>query len=220
MDETIIKINDNYGDECLKDDTVKQSSESRKPEGYVEIYDVNENGEQQLVGKHNLVVYQGREWIAERIFAVNNTNISSDPAWWINWFGIGSGGAPVGDPLTPTSPISTNTDLDTPLPINPTDTNLADFDGSDYYKHPFDSIVYEQDAANSNKYLIAKITTTIGTDDGNGSGSQNINEAGLFMSSSDSGGHSGPFMIFSRVTFPTIVKDITRQLMFIWYIYF
>ncbi len=220
MEETIVQINDKYGDECLKDSVVQESPDARKPQGYVEIYEVDDNNEKQLIGKNNLVVYQAREWIAERILNTNNASTSTTPAMWINWLGVGSGGAPVGDPLNPNTPVSTNTDLDTALPIHATDTNCADFDGSDYYKHPFDSIEYQQDASNNNEYLIAKITTTIGTDDANDSGSQNLNEAGLFVSDSDAGGASGPFYLFSRVTFPTIVKDITRQLMFIWYIYF
>jgi hypothetical protein len=220
MEETIIKINDNYGNECLKDSAVQESSDARKPKGFVEIYEVDEDGTEKLVGKNNLVVYQAREWIAERIFNENNASTSTTPSMWINWLGLGSGGAPTGDPLTPNTPISTETDLDTKVPINPTDSNCADWDGSDYYKHPLDVIEFQQDVANDNKYLITKVTTTIGTDDANGASSQNLNEAGLFVSTSDTGGHSGPFYLFSRVTFPTIVKDITRQLMFIWYIYF
>ena len=219
MDEktTIVDITDKYGDQCLADTFQAGKKEDRaKPEGFVEVYDVLPDGSKKLIGKNNLVLYQGREYIAERIFNVENASTSTDKDHFISWFGLGEGGAPVGDPLNPDSPVSTDTDLDTEIPINATDTACADFRSGSYWKHPFDNIVFEQDGNNNNEWLIVKVTTTIGSDDSNG---YNLNEAGLYLSASSSGGHGVPFYLFSRVTFPTIVKDSSRQLMFVWYIY-
>jgi len=210
-----VKVDDKYGDSCVGDSACP-ISKTRKPEGYVEIYDVLEDGNKQLIGKHNLVLYVGREWICSRIFNQVNVNITPEEDEWINWLGVGTGGAPVGDPLNPTTPVSTDTGLSTEVSIHTTDTNLADFRAGAYWKHPFDSVEFQQDSANNNQWLIAKVTTTLGTDDANGN---NLNEAALFTSDSDAGGHTGPFNIFSLVTFPTIVKDSSRQIMFMWYLY-
>ena len=219
MEEIKVVINDNYGDECLKDSVVNRPVDERKPTGFVEIYELK-NGKKKLIAKSNLVVYQGREWIAERILNTNNASTSTGPTEFISWFGLGSGGTPIGDPLNPTTPVSTDTNLDTEVPISPSDANCGDLRLGNYYKHPFDTIEFQQDPTNSDKWLVVKITTTIGTNDANGGGSQNLNEAGLFVAASDAGGYSGDFFIFSRVTFATLVKSISRQLVFIWYIYF
>ena len=214
--KTLITISDKYGDQCLIDKIDASDKNKRSPQGFVEIYDIQNDGSKKLVGKSNLVVYQGREYIAERIFNTENASTSTTLSQYICWFGLGSGGAPIGDPLNPDAPTSNDTGLDTEVPLNATNATYADFRSGNYWKHPLDTIQFEQDSGNNNKWLIVKVTTTIGLDDANG---YNLNEAGLFLGSSNIGGFAGPFHLFSRVTFPTIVKDSSRQLMFIWYIY-
>jgi len=214
--ETIkIKADDHYGDKCLADSFLKKT-DRLKPEGYVEIFEQDSNGVNQLVGKSNLVLYAGREWIAERLASVNNPNITLTKDMFISWLGVGTGGALISDPLNPISPNSTDTNLNSESPFNGTNTEYGDFRNGQYYKHPFDGVTFEQDAQNLDKYLIVNITTTIGVDDCNGF---NLNEAALFLSESVVGGFAGPFSIFSKITFPTIVKSDTRQLVFVWYIY-
>ena len=69
-----IEINsvDDYG-KCLADSVNKTFNGDRvKPTGYVEIYEEDEDGKRQLVGRHNLVLYIGREWLAQRIVDRNN----------------------------------------------------------------------------------------------------------------------------------------------------
>jgi hypothetical protein len=61
------------------------------------------------------------------------------------------------------------------------------------------------------------VLTTLSATDANGF---NLNEAGLFTSTSTVGGFGGPFNLYARVTFPTIMKTSARQLLFIWYVYF
>ncbi len=216
MDTIELNVKDNYG-KCLNDSVVPLRGKERKPEGYVEIYEIGEDGIKKKVGKHNLVVYQAREYVAERILNTNNGNTSTTPDMFVSWLGLGDGGTPVGDPLNPTAPINTDDDLSNEIPINTSDVTCADFRTGAYFKHPIDSVAFEQDASNNNEYLITKLTITIGTADGNG---YNLSEAGLFVSNSDAGGAAGPFYIFSLITFPTIVKDSSRQLMFLWYLYF
>ena len=212
----VVNIDDNYGDSCIQDSVNSIGTKTRKPEGFVEVYSVDENGEKELVSKNNLVLFCGREWIASRICNLNNSNIDADADEFISWLGLGNGGTPVGDPLNPNTPTNTLTDLANEIPIHTTDVNCADLRAGAYYKHPFDMIQFQQDALNDDKWLVLKITTTLSTEHANG---YNLNEAALFTSNSDAGGHGGPFNIFSIVTFPTIVKDDSRQLVFYWYLY-
>lgn len=216
--ETImVNIGENYGDSCIDDSVSSVSSKSRKPEGYVEIYSIDKDGKKQKVGKNNLVVYEGREWIASRIVNVDNPDINTSSPEFISWFGIGDGGTPIGDPLVPNAPSNTMIALSNEVPMNNNDTTCADLRENGYfYKHPFDNVEFQQDESNGNRWLTTKITTTITTQDANG---YNLNEAALYISSSKTGGHAGPFSIFSIVTFPSIVKDSTRQLVFYWYLY-
>lgn len=212
----VVNIDDNYGDSCLKDSVNGISTKERKPEGFVEIFSVDKDGNKKLVGKNNLVLFNGREWIASRICNIKNANITADEDEFISWFGLGNGGAPIGDPLNPNTPTNGITDLSNEIPIHTSDITCADYRAGSYYKQPLDSIVFQQDALNDDKWLILKVTTTLSVDHANGF---NLNEAGLFTSNSDAGEHGGPFNIFSIVTFPTIVKDDSRQLVFYWYLY-
>jgi hypothetical protein len=133
---------------------------------------------------------------------------------------LGTGGVDQSDPFTPISPTNQNTNLITPIMINSTDTNCGDHRDSPvagFYKHPFDSIEFEQDEMNDNKYLVTKITVTIDSYDAN---DHLLSEAGLFVSTTSAASHTGPFYLYARVTFPAQYKDSNRSLLFVWYIYF
>ena len=222
-----IEINsvDDYG-QCLKDCVNKRFQGDRvKPKGYVEIYEEVEGGKKQLVGRHNLVLYNGREWLAQRIVNLNNNVVTSSKDDWINWFGLGDGGVIPGDPFNPAPPVITDVELAARVMINATDSSAADYHivspgypDEGYYKIPFDTVGFEQDAQNDDEWLVIKITVTVGVDDANG---KQLSEAGLFTASSDVGGpgNTGPFNIFSRVTFPSIVKTSDRRIIFNWFLY-
>ncbi len=231
MDEKVktteIKIKDFYGDNCLGDSVGSPDDQERSPKGYVEIYEILDDGKKHLLGKHNLVLYIGREWIAQRLVDENNTNLASPSNSTKNdilaWFGLGSGGVDPADPFIPVAPVITETDLNTRVMINATDSSNADYHvvsagypEEGYYKAPFDSVAFEQDALNSSKWLVLKITITIGVDDAN---LKQLSEAGLFVNPSKAGGATGNFTIFSRVTFPSMVKTSDRRLIFVWYLY-
>lgn len=222
-----IKITDRYGDNlsdsCFTRKKAKDVDD--RPKGFVEIYEVDNNGNKQLVGKNNLVVYMGREWLVSRAFNKTNSFITPKPAEFITWFGVGDGGCPIADPMNPTSPANTNTDLSNSVMINSLDAHCADYRDPDpehpeykgYYKHPFDEVSFEQDTDNYNHWLIMKITTTLGGSDAN---TFYVNEAGLFTAENEMGGSTGPFHLYARVTFPSIMKTNARQLMFVWYVFF
>jgi len=234
---TIIKVNEKYGDNCLTDrvGAPKIGNKPRKPEGFVEIYESVNGGEKKLLGKHNLVVYQGREWIAQRVVDTRNAAVTPTQNEFICWFGVGSGGTLVASPLNPLTTASTDAELTNPVPIHVNDddvsivyTNRQDGIPGDYYKKEFDNITFNQDSDNDNKWLITKITMIIDNDDCNDTDvvglytNNHLNEAGLYTCNTSQGGSAqvGPWNIYARVTFPTIVKDTNRQLTIIWYLYF
>jgi hypothetical protein len=212
----VVSIDENYGDSCINDAVNNVNAKSRKPKGFVEIYSIDEHGKKQKVGKSNLVLYKGREWIASRLCNKINDDINQVPSEFISWFGLGNGGAPTSAPLAPATPTNDLDSLSNEIPFHASDSSCADLRSGQYYKHPFDTIEFQKDSLNEDSWLILKITTTISVDHANG---YNLNEAGLYTSTSNVGGHGGPFNIFSIVTFPSIVKDDTRQLVFYWYLY-
>lgn len=217
--DLIIEVEEKYGENCFGDSCnydAGKAKTSRRPQGHVEIYEILENGKKQLVGKSNLVIYTGRELVGVRLVNDNHASIAPKCTEFISWFGLGSGGVAVGDPFTPLSPESGDTDLANEIPISTTDSTCGDYHDGAYYKHQLDSLSFEQDTYNDDRWLVLKSVITIGSTDANG---YQISEAGLFSSSSTAAAYSGPFNLFARVTFATIVKDISRRLIFIWYIY-
>jgi hypothetical protein len=224
---TEIRVTEHYGDNCFNDSFQGNPDVSfeRRPKGKVEIYEVGEGGKKRLIKKNNLVIYLGRETLAQMLVGKNDTSVpESNQNHYLNWFGLGDGGVLPADPFDPVPPANENDDLQSRVMINATDASSADYHLSSeagypktgYYKHPFDSVVFERDTLNDDKWLVLKITTTIGVDDAN---DERLSEAGLFTSESDEGGWSGDFALFARVTFPTLIKDATRRLIFVWYLY-
>lgn len=222
-------IKDFYGDQCLGDavrDSI--SREAKKPQGFVEIYEVEESGEKKLIGRNNLVLYQGREWLIQRMVMFDNPAVTSTKDEWINWFGLGDGGVLPADPIDPIPPVLTDTELYSQIMINATDASSADYwnvvDADHphigYYKHSLDEVDFEQDALNDDNWLVTRITVNIGIADAN---DNVLSEAGLFTAESDSGGYgvdgSANFTLFARTTFPSIVKTSDRRLIFRWYLY-
>ena len=234
----IIEAIEYYGDECLNDLLNTPQSFDRRPRGEVHIFELKDGKQKELLYKSNLVVYDARETIVQRMLNTDNPNFSGDSTkptkdCFLCWFGLGEGGVQAGDPLTPIPPVITDNYLNSPIPISDSTSSMyADFhyagetrpDGWTYsatgsYKKQFDvgGITFEQDELNANKYLIAKISTTIDSDEANG---YLISEAGLFTAESSLGGYTGPFILYARITFPTIVKTSEGRLLFSWYLYF
>lgn len=236
---TVVNLTDDYSS-CFGDSCSNKKDKERRPKGYVKLYDIDNTveltkdnikdklhlgkhlgtyeAEQPVVDKNNLIVFDGREWMASLIFGVDNNNITPKADDKIYWIGLGKGGAPEGDPFNPTNPEQDDTDLQSSIMINETDVEYGDYRDSPeqgYYKKLLSSVTYEQDDLNDDRYLIAEVNIIITSADAN----DIINEAGLFIASEDTPGYNGDFTLFSRVTFPSISKTETRQLVFVWYIY-
>jgi len=215
--DLLIKITDSYGEFCLHDNVISDPlTKKRGPQGRVEIFEITDDNKKKLIQKSNLVVYVGRELIAQRIVDTENANVNTDKDEYISWLGLGDGGVDPADPFDPIPPTNSDTDLASEVPLNNSDASYADFRVGNYYKAPLQSIEFEQDTANDDAWLIVKITVQIQQIDAIG---EQISECGLFSSLSDAGGYAGPFHLFARATFPTIVKTATRQLLVIWYLY-
>ena len=225
---TEVEIHDHYGDECLGDSINRDMSSERRPIGEVHVFEIDDKGKRQLVRKNNLVVYNGREVLAQMLISKNNPDSGATSKntkdHFLSWFGLGNGGVLSADPLDPIPPTLTNTDLNSEVMISATDSSNADYhllsesgySKTGYYKHPFDQVEFERDPLNDDKWLILKVTVTIGVDDANG---EQISEAGLFTAISDVAGSSGDFFLFARVSFSSIVKTSDRRLVFVWYLY-
>jgi len=236
--DTVIKVTEAYGDNCLVDQVNCNKSSQRRPQGEVHIYEQKDDGKEKLIHKSNLVVYSGREMLAQRLVNLNNPSVTvtSTKDEWLQWFGVGDGGVRPADPLDPTPPINNDDYLYSPVMISDTTSALyADphtsgdiriIDGYEYpqtgfYKKKFDQeltnqITFEPDILNDDRYLVIKITTTIGVADANG---QQLSEAGLCSAASATGGYAGNFTMFARVTFPSLIKTAERRLIFVWYLY-
>jgi len=211
-----INIEERYGSECLFDSRTKKEIISRRPKGFVEVFEILENGEKKLVEKSNLIVYVGREALAQLLVDQDNTNVTSGKDERLYWLGLGSGGVDPSTPLIADPPTNQDTDLATEIPISATDSTCGDYHGGSYYKCPFDSVEFLEDENNSDAWLVINITTTITTEYANG---YEISEAGLFTAEQDTGGYSGNFTLFARVTFPSVAKTSDRRLIFVWYLY-
>lgn len=183
----------------------------------------------------NLVVYRGRSWMAQK---VANTSMSGCSGWsdlFLSWFAIGTGGTFSGNPLVPSAPSLTDVALSDHGVIE-SGVRYITFDGKEYHKfdNGYPTFVDDDEvsstglAALTDKKLVLKIVTTLTTDEANDDGgvydpsaTQNISEAGLFFSDSNSVSTLPTIMqLFSRVTFATIPKNDEMQLIFKWYIYF
>ena len=220
---TEIITRDYYGDNCLVDQVNVNRPQNRKPEGEVHIYEVIGDGNKKLIHKSNLVLYLGREMLAQRL--VNLENFSAIPTKdeFVSWFGLGDGGVRPADPLDPTPPISNDVDMYSNVMISDSTSTYGDFHvagGSypktGYYKKQFDTVEFERDVLNDDKWLVIRIKTTIGTNDANG---EQLSEAGLFSAESSMAAYSGPFSLFARVTYPSLIKTEERRLIFVWYLY-
>jgi len=162
---------------------------------------------------NNLIIYRGRSWLAQR--AINKD--IGNRSWkdrYISWLGLGTGGAVVGDPLTPTSPDLSDVWLDTQVDVGAgsnyvsvncnggvrqfrafdanypqfvadPDINNSTIDQTCTAVDPIDTNTYGCD-----KFLLVKIVTTIGVTEYNGGNDVgdylDLSEAGLFVSPSNS----------------------------------
>ncbi len=92
---TEVNVHDHYGNECLGDSISRNTVSERRPQGEVHVFEIDENGKKQLVKKSNLVVYNGREILAQMLVKTDNAssaNAANAKNHFLCWFGLGSGG--------------------------------------------------------------------------------------------------------------------------------
>ena len=184
--------------------------------GYVKIYKcIDESGlQEQIFETSNTLVYQGREALLPILLRVPNEEITPQPNWGLWWWALGSGGVldPT-DPATRVLPSPFDTQLGNHLALfDPTVPGTTP-DGK--YRQ-ITNVTYLKDSVNGNFYLIAVLSLRIGKNEFNG---VNISEAGLFLSNSTIPDSAIRYTLFSRVTFPAILKQDTFSLLLSWYLY-
>ena len=219
----IIKIKDRFP---RLEDRLTTNNKDKRPKGRVQIFDKNDDGTlTKIEDTHNLVVYNGREWLIQR--AVNkalDSWLPTSPQHYISWFGLGTGGAGA-NILIPIVPNIADYQLNQQVVINALDPDLP----NSGKLHPFDGIEFIEDPAYNNRFLIVAITTDIAKTEANGpnngsgpSDYYDLNESGLYTSNSNDKDllDLNTVKLFARVTFSTIRKNINRSLVFVWYIYF
>ena len=90
---TEVEIHDHYGDECLGDSINRDMSSERRPIGEVHVFEIDDRGRRQLVRKNNLVVYNGREVLAQMLISKNNPDSGATSKntkdHFLSWFGLG-----------------------------------------------------------------------------------------------------------------------------------
>ena len=189
----------------------------------------------------NLIVYRGRNWLLQRAY---NAGFGSR-AWqnmYITWFAVGTGGSVGGNPLSPSSPLLPNYQLNSHGSVD-AGGNYITVDGKEYHKFDtgFPKFLHDTDVTEtvygpsftdyngvtnpSDSVLIGLIRITISSEECNGgtldTDYQDISEAGLFVSTSGSVGSPPTSLeLFARVCFSTMRKSYERELVFSWYTYF
>ena len=183
----------------------------------------------------NLVVYHGRNWLAQRAFNINDVTDSGWKDCYVSWLGIGTGGTLEGNPMIISSPDLTNTALATHGVID-SGIRYVTVAGKQYHKfddtYPTLTVDSEVSATGlGNAYdnkLVMKVVTTLAADEANDDGGvsdpdayQMINEAGLFFADVNTISPVPTKMeMFARVAFPSIKKNSEVELIFTWYIFF
>jgi len=221
MDNKKVFLNDKYGHEIIDDTRIGLGNTIK---GKVQIYDKIDNELVKIDDEPNLVLYIGREWLAQRAANETCSGFHNDlKNGYLNWFGIGTNGASPGDILTPLRPTIDQETLLSPIVLNASESSYLNLTqgGNDYQLKEIGNKSFVKDIVNDNRYLIFQAQTTIISTDANGpSGSTyyDINEAGLYIG--DETGTPDTISIFARCTFSTIRKDISREIVFVWNIYF
>lgn len=204
------------------------------PIGWVKIFtQKNKNANKKLIYEnHNMVVAQGRYFVAQRIFNFTD-NVKDYRNYNISHFAIGGGGATVnGDNVTLLGPNVCDTSLYKPITLNSTHNEPGNFDNSevaddlkDIYTYvgavkPISSlelISEEYDDLGTTCAYKTKMKCTCTIDGGEPStlssdGYIPISEAGLYMvNGSDA-------QMFAHVCFAPKYKELDSIMTIEWYI--
>jgi len=216
--EIIVTVKDDISNTLL-DSAFKNNRDKIDPKGFVKVIEEDlVTGKKKQISKSNLVVYVGRELLIQKLFGVRNVNVPTLVGENLYWLEVGQGGAPSGNPFNPTPPDLTDTSLADRVPLSNTqDNTLTDLSGGFYYKRHINSFDYQADPNNNSAYVIALVQASLTENHAIG---YSINEAALYTSENDDVNNPGHFSMYSRITFPTILKTDTNRITFYWYLYF
>jgi len=168
--------------------------------GVVEIYKNNEFIER----GNNLVVYDGRELAASKVFDLGNyTN------WKITHFGVGKGGTS-SDGTTKIGPNDSDTDLYSPLTLNKSNSNYK----RNGILKPINSkeLIIDE---NTNKYTAVKnVLTIVVSEEPDLETPATIDEVALFATNGNN------WKIFSHYTTTRKILEENESITFEWYILF
>lgn len=225
------------------------------PKGIVQINEIDKDGNKKLiVNDNNLIVYRGRSMAISRMFGKDICWQSGSPALpflgmadkYIAFFAVGTGGASSSNNQNPLTVNSAEYELRTHGSVVGSGDYVT-INGRTY--KPFDTMsptfLTETEIVNNSEilaslqnvnfegskrdtYLVAKVDVTLDSGDANGSGSQEINEAGLFLAESDDinydfssyTSNNQHLELFAKINFATLTKNSSRAFVLSWYIYF
>ena len=189
--------------------------------GEVHIKVIDKDGNIIDTKKQNTVVIAGRNAMMQKMTGITYTiqddagnNITDAKDYVLNFFAVGSGGAPTSDPFNPTSPNQNDYKLANYVYISDPNEHVA----NDKIHKLIDSKTFK----NSTTLLVA---FTLDFNEANPKQAGNgdrvfINEAGLFLTTTTDTTSVDSFIMLTRATFSTVEKTPDRKLEFEWFIYF
>jgi len=172
--------------------------------GLVDIYKNNNLIER----THNLVVYNGREYLASKSF-----NLGDYKDWNITHFAVGSGGTDSNDPTVKNGPEDNDTDLYHPLTLNKNNPHYL----NDGKLKPIDSnniqILTDSNTENHRTLVQVKLEI-IANQEPDLQLPAKINEAGLYYTKDNN------FRLFAHTTFLDKYLEENDTLTIIWRLFF
>lgn len=204
------------------------------PLGWVKVFlQKNKDAKKQLVFEdHNMVVAQGRNFVAQRIF--NYADATDFRNYRISHFSVGAGGASVNnDTVTLLGPNVCDTHIYKPITLNSTHNEPGNYDNSalsnslkDIYTSvgavkPIDSLELISESYGEGTSITCAYNTKVKCECIVASGEPNalasdgyvpINEAGLYLVNGTDA------KMFAHVCFPPKYKELDSILTIEWYI--
>lgn len=227
--------------------------------GLVQIHENVDDKKELISQTSNLITYSGRSMMLCRAMGKNLNYLAGTPTAYpfygmkdkfVAFFAVGSGGASSTNNQNPLVVNSTDFQLASHGTLTGAE-KLVTVNGRAYmgFDDDYPRFVTEPEVVNTDEiytalrnqtydgyrrdsYLISKIQVTLGAEVANGSGSQEISEAGLFLAESDDtadpdewwtgGAYASGYHLemFAKTTFPTISKNANRSFVVTWYIFF
>lgn len=192
-------------------DYIVENGESFRKKGIVLCFNKT-TGE--LEEYSNLIVYNGREIGLQKMTGVNRTATDVQNLT-ISWISLGIKGCQPDNVFAPISPDPNDTALYEEIVIDDTNPLYAD-SGK---KIPY-TLTYLPDDKNNNKMLIGEFQFQLNSEEGNGTGINDISEAALWLADSKDPSLVTTFELWARVTFNSKRKNIENEYLFYWYLLF